>query len=435
MQTKVKRILSGLSSFCESANLDRTKYLARPQDFTRQRILTFNKLCLFLLSQAKRSLSIELTVYFDNWGQSPCTKGAFSKARYRILWPFFLDWHRYFVALIYSEIRSLRKWKGFYLKAIDGTSIYLFKDEEVAKVFGGQANQHLRVPMARAGLELDVLNGYCTQVQLQAHWKGEVVFAEGFLEDSRPEDLRIYDRNFAGYRLISKHLQKNIHFLMRCTVGFNQVVKEFVASEKKQAIVAFCIPKNEVIAVRQKGQVVNAKETLQVRLLRIDIGQAEPEILITNLLDLRKYPHSCFKELYNYRWGDETRFDQIKNKLQIEVFSGHKPQAIYQDFFATIITSNIHNLICEACAQKLEQINATKETTVAINQNVSIGLLKPQLINLFITQNPRTVFDQLKELFLRYLEPIRPGRKYPRSKTARRLTGKYQTFKNYRRAA
>lgn len=388
-----------------------------------------------MLSQSKRSLSIELDEYFDRLGSCSCTKGALSKSRYRVLWLFFRDWHNHLVNLIYSDRRNLRTWKGFFVKAVDGSSIYLFKDKEVEEEFGGQSNQHLWVPMARAGMELDVLNGYCTQVQLQAHWVGEVVFAEAFLENSRPEDLRIYDRNFAGYRLIYNHFQKNTHFLMRCTVGFNSVVKAFVASGKKQAIVTFRIPKNEVLARRQKGEVVDTKETLQVRLLRIDIGQKEPEILITSLLDIRKYPHSCFKELYAYRWKDESRFDQIKNKLQLEVFSGHKTQAIYQDFFAAFIASNLHNMICQACEQEMQQINNHTTTPRAINQNISIGLLKKRMIRLLTFHKPEEVFLELKSLFLRHLEPIRPGRNYIRPKKVRRLNGKYQTFKNYRRAS
>ena len=389
----------------------------------------------FLISQTKRSLSIELTEYFDRLGESPCTKGAFSKARYRVLWVFFRDWHRHLVDMVYADPRTLCTWKGYFLKAVDGSSIYLFKDSEVEKEFGSQSNQHMRIPMARAGIELDVLNGYCTQAQLQPYAEGEVVFAEAFLENSSQKDLRIYDRYFASFELMFKHLQKKVHFVMRCKVGFNGVVKKFVASGKKQSVVEFPIPKNLPPALQRQGYAVDHATTLRVRLVRLEIGQAEPEILITSLLDLRKYPHGSFKELYNYRWGDETRFDQIKNKLQVEVFSGHKPQAIYQDFFATIIASNFHNLICKECTPELEQINADRQTTVAINQNVSIGLLKPRLAILFITQKPGAIFDGLKELFLRHLEPIRPGRKYPRTKTIRRLKGKYQTFKNYRRAA
>lgn len=434
MTTKVKIILEGMKAFVQNALTRPDKYLCRAQDFTRQRVLSFDKLCFFMINQSKRSLSIELNEHFGYYDQRACTKGAFSKARYRVLWCFFRDWQRHFTSLVYDQPKDLMRWKGYYLKGIDGTSLYLFKDEEVEKEFGSQTNQHVRIPMARAGLEVDVLNGFCTQAQLQPYWAGEKVFAEAFLERAGEKDLLIYDRYFAGFELIFKHMQKNRLFLMRCKTGFNQVVKRFVASGKKQALVEFPIPHISRCALQKQGYDVNVKTTLRIRLVRIDIGQEEPEILITNLLCPKRYPHADFKEVYNYRWGDETKFDQIKNKFQIEIFSGHKPQAIYQDFFATIIAANLHNLILRQCDHEVQQINAQRKKPVAINQNVSIGLLKPRLIELFTTKHPSSIFNELKELFLAHLELVRPGRMYPRTKTARRLKGKFQTFKNYRRA-
>ena len=389
----------------------------------------------FLISQSKRSLSIELNEYFTGLGTDSCTKGAFSKARYRVLWVFFRDWHCHLVSLVYARTVCLKTWKGFYLKAIDGTSLYLFKDEELEKDFGSQYNQHTSIPMARAGIELDVLNGYCTQAQLQTYAKGEREFAESFLNNSTTQDLRIYDRFFVSFELIFKHLHKECSFLMRCKIGFNQAVKKFVSSGKKQDIVEFPISKSTLLSLQKQGFEVTVNTTVRVRLIRIDIGQKEPEILVTDLICYKKYPHSCFKKLYNYRWGDETKFDQLKNKFQVEIFSGHKTQAIYQDFFAAIIAANLHNLIVRACDEQLKRSNINRKIPRAINQNVSIGLLKPRLIKLFTAQNPTAIFNELKELFLKHLEPVRPGRVYPRTKTARKLKGKYQTFKNYRRAA
>ena len=379
-------------------------------------------------------MSIELNDHFGGLNQSACTKSAFTKARYRVLWGFFRDWHHHFVQLVYAHPKDMATWKGFYLKAIDGSSLYLFKDKAVEKAFGSQANQYTRIPMARIGIELDVLNGYCTQAQLQPCTEGESVFAAAFLEKNTEKDLCLYDRYFASFDLIFRHLQKNVPFTMRCKLGFNQVVKKFVASGKHQSIVDFPITPNALASLQKLGFEVDPKTTVRVRLLSIDIGQDEPEILITNLLDLKKYPYNCFKPLYNYRWGDETRFDQMKGKLQIEVFSGHKPEAIYQDFYATVIVSNLHNLISKECTEELEEINQNRAIPVAINQNVSIGMLKPRLVTLFATLKPSAIFDEIKTLFLAHLEPIRPGRKYPRTKTVHRVIGKYRTFKNYRRA-
>lgn len=63
---------------------------------------------------------------------------------------------------------------------------------------------------------------------------------------------------------------------------------------------------------------------IKLRVLKVVLDTGEVEILITNLTeDELKYEDS--KELYFKRWGIETKFDELKNKFQIENFSGMKP--------------------------------------------------------------------------------------------------------------
>lgn len=73
---------------------------------------------------------------------------------------------------------------------------------------------------------------------------------------------------------------------------------------------------------------MGAEGQLKVRLIRIELDNGEIEVLITSLLDRQKYAHTDFKPLYQQRWGSETCYDTLKNKLQIEVVSGHSPEAV-----------------------------------------------------------------------------------------------------------
>ena len=70
----------------------------------------------------------------------------------------------------------------------------------------------------------------------------------------------------------------------------------------------------------------------------------------------------------------------------------------------------------------------------AINKNVSLGLLKGRIVQLFFGLEPEQITKQLHELFLTKLEPVRPGRDFPRKKRVQHLHGKYVTMTNYRRA-
>ena len=57
----------------------------------------------------------------------------------------------------------------------------------------------------------------------------------------------------------------------------------------------------------------------------------------------------------------------------------------------------------------------TEENMITkVNKNVSFGLLKEHIVNLFLGNDSRQVLRELEKLFGNYLEPVRQGRKYPR---------------------
>ena len=282
--------------------------------------------------------------------------------------------------------------------------------------------------------QVDLLNGYCCGAWLGPYKIGEPHFAALFLSESTRQDLLIYDRNFISFELMYKHSQSGVPFLMRSTVTFNKTVERFFHSGRKQAIEYFPINDDALESLTKQGFEVDKNTRLKVRLVRVELEGGEVEVLATSLLDKKKYRHKCFKELYGKRWGCETQIEKFKNKLQLEIFTGHKPEAIYQDFFATVIVLNLHNLIVRSCDKQLKDINEFKGKPATVNQNVSIGLLKKRLVALFESNSPAAILKELKLLFLSHLEAIRPGRKYPRAPARKRQYGKYQTYKNYRRA-
>lgn len=305
--TKVPHILNRTNEFI--LNSERSQYyFTKSSSFTRKRSLDLENICHFMLSNGNRSLSIELSEYFSNKGQKSCTKSAFSRSRYQIKPQFFKDWYQHSVASIYEIEKNsgkecgLKTWKGFSLKGIDGSSLYLLKNELLQQEFGGQNNQFGAVAMARLGFCIDLLNGYCTNATILPYSQGEQVFAKIFLEESSEKDLLIYDRYYASYGLIYEHLEQKRDFVMRCKVGWTKEVKAFVLSKKKQLIIQIPISNEAHKSLLSQGYKVAKTDNVKVRLLRIDIGQQEPEILITSLLNTKKYLHKCFKELYNYRW-------------------------------------------------------------------------------------------------------------------------------------
>lgn len=43
-----------------------------------------------------------------------------------------------------------------------------------------------------------------------------------------------------------------------------------------------------------------------------------------------------FKELYFLRWGIESKYKELKCSIEIEEFSGTKPNSIEKDFYVSV---------------------------------------------------------------------------------------------------
>ena len=151
---------------------------------------------------------------------------------------------------------------------------------------------------------------------------------------------------------------------------------------------------------------------------------------------MEKFPNKIFPFLYNSRWGSETGFDTLKNKLQVAIFSGQKPEAIRQEIHATIFIQNLNSILISDCEEKEKEISQIREHEYKINKNVSIGIMRNKIIDIFTKSKSELniLLKLLKEKFIRYLEPVRPGRSYPRKFRSRAVKSKYITTSNYARA-
>lgn len=110
-------------------------------------------------------------------------------------------------------------------------------------------------------------------------------------------------------------------------------------------------------------------------MVRVELPNNKVEILITSLLDSQEYPSSLFKKLYAKRWEIETLYDELKNKLKVEHFSGYSNQTIQQDFYAALFISNIQTLIVSELEGEINE-KSSKKYNYKVNCNLSYGFLK-----------------------------------------------------------
>ena len=361
------------------------------------------------------------------------TKSAFVQCRKKIKPEVFKYLSDSLIEEFYTDNdESIKLWNGFRVLAVDGSRLSLPDTQELEKIYGRTKNQsETGVVQARISVLYDVLNKFAIDGSLSPLSTGESVLALNHLAFAKDKDLIIYDRGYPSFNLIYEHFEKGIDFLIRVKADFSNITREFYKSGLYSDIVQIKPGKNTKLSDKSYS-----KETSKaVRLVKVELPSGEVEILITSLLDSAKYPDSIFKDLYFLRWGVETFYDELKNKIKAEHFSGYSGHSILQDFYAALFVSNVQSLIVGEINDELSVELTEKKYQYKVNNNLSYGFLKDRIITLFFSNKEMEVIvSELKKLFKKHTIPIRPNRKYERNTDKYRKRDKPKVLKNIKDA-
>ncbi|MEX2719261.1 MAG: hypothetical protein Q6370_023425 [Candidatus Sigynarchaeota archaeon] len=123
-------------------------YRGLSRDFTRERKLPFQRLCVGILKDHARSTQTRLLDLFReiNSGTktSPPTTSAFSQARDKLLGEFFHEWTRRAVDFFYAHFPReslVSTWRGRRLMAVDCSHVTLPDNPETRYFYSIQTNQ------------------------------------------------------------------------------------------------------------------------------------------------------------------------------------------------------------------------------------------------------------------------------------------------------
>lgn len=386
------------------------------KDFTRDRKQSFSGTVLFMINFLTKSLSLEIVNFVDHLkektriNQHIFTKSAFVQARKKISPEVFTYLIHKLTDEFYTDNSNVvRLLEGFRVLSVDGSRITLPITKELEGLYGKTMNQtETSIVQARASVLYDLANNMAIEGILSNIGVGERTLALRHLEHCKKGDLIIYDRGYPSYDFIHEHYERNIAFLIRAKADFSNVTTAFLQSGKTSQTVEIYPGKN----TDMKGRAYDKNTPLKVRLVRIELPAGEVELLITSLTDSKKHKHSIFKELYFRRWKIETYYDELKNKLKIEYFSGYSNQSILQDFYAAIFVSNVQSLIVAELSEERKENN---KYSYKVNTALSYGFMKDRILTLFFNKGDmEQTVKELKDLFRSHLIPIRPERSLPR---------------------
>lgn len=407
--------------------LDRVKALIESPEFTerhrfaanqflRKRTLPVPTLVLFLLNLVQGALQAELDRFFQvlhgaTVASRVVTKAAWSLARRKLHFGAFVEINRVLVDSFYAD-QAVRRWHGFRLLAIDGSTAVLPRSKDVVAWFGvGDEAQRTPCALGRVSTLYDVLNRIIVEGHLAPYRIGEHELAIEHLGRLSAEDLVLFDRGYPGFWLFALLRQQAIPFCMRATATYSPAVEEFVRSGRAAHIVDLVAGSAARAECRRRGL---SLEPVRIRLVRVALKTGEVEVLMTSLLDTATYPAEVFGELYHQRWGIEEGYKALKCRAEVENFTGKSVHSVMQDFHAKIVTTNVTALLAHQAQRELPP--TARRYPVRVNFSHALAHMKDTLVRLFTAADRHLVLDAFMDLLRQTVEPVRPDRSFPRFK-------------------
>jgi hypothetical protein len=309
-----------------------------------------------LLRGIKSSLQRELDSFFktvlsNEYNIRTVTKGALSQSRKKLKPEAFKEINDVACSTFYSDA-PYRRWHGHRLLSVDGSRLHLPNHPSIKEEFGEYLMGHngtTPVSIALISLLYDPLNLLTLDSQIGSWSESEQSLLLKHTDKLQVGDLLLADRGYPSIYLFYLLRSKGVEFCFRMKEGWWLAVRSFVESGLKERTLELSLLRKDY---KKKGSFSFKREPpIRCRLILIELGNGEKEVLCTSLVDFTLYPHEVFSELYHYRWNIEEGFKLLKERLDLEAFSGKTAKAVKQDFHAKILMSTL----CAALSFPIEE--------------------------------------------------------------------------------
>ena len=382
-----------------------------PNAFTRKRKLNFHDTVLTILDVGRETTSLKLHRLCEKYKvgkkKLEISQQAFSKARNMISErPFRTLFEKQIEAEYRGDMGKLptRSKNGWTYLAIDGIKIALPNLPHLIEKFfstgaGGES------PTALGSCLFDICNNRLIDAVFSPVLDERACAISHMKRYAqlRPGDLKsmfIFDRGYPSIALIQEFEQMGMLYLMRCRTKFNCAID--------------ALPVGCDTSVTIKGSVV--------RVIKVELSSGQVETLITNDSE---HKTEEFRDLYFLRWGEENVYDLLKNRFQLENFTGKTENTLKQDFWATILAATMLMVLEEDVDERIRKEREHKDNKheYQVNRNIFVGILRDDLIYALTAKNKLTLIYRMNKIVKRakkFVCPTKPGRTVKRAKNKRK---------------
>lgn len=395
----------------------------RPQDFTRRRKMGCDDVFRAIIARKGRSLKIELRELGKERGMPHISAPGLLKAREKLDPGAIAHMTTRHASRVYDD-GDFRTASGFVLLAVDGSSAVVPTNPETLAAYGNASGSGR--PRAVCGLSClyDVVNRQVLDLEVcrggfdeRSMVMGHAAVARSLLGET--PWLLVMDRGYPSLELMSSPGRAGARYLMRCPPSFLEAEFRACAEAGGDAPLDVRLTAKRLSGSRRLAADPAARDALlagglRARFATVEVAGRE-ERLVTNVSEA-ELPHGELADAYRARWGVETCFQMMKDRLQMEAFAGTRPLLIEQDIHATAYLLNVAFDLANEADLGLP-VRPAGAHRMTVNRSYALGVAKEELVRAFLAPAPESaaLMESVVEELKGCLVPVRPGREYGRT--------------------
>ena len=341
--------------------------------------------------------------------------GAYSKARSRLPEQVLKRLFMKSASGIEAQVNESVLWCGRRVRAMDGTSVIMSDTAENQDVYPQHSNQRegCGFPIVKLVVMFSLCTGALLDVMIAPFNSSELVLARELYKHLQPEDVALADSAFGTFA----------DMVLVQRVGADAVFRKQHARKtdfrrgKKLGIADHIVTwqKPRQLQSMSPEAFADLPETLTVREVHFQVYQKgfRPEeiIVVTTLLDPKRFPRKKLAQLYQLRWqATEVNLKHIKTTLKMEMLLGKTPEMVRKEIWAHLMA---YNLLRTLMWKASEQFNVSplRISLQGCRQHLKSFMAGLASATAKVCQR---LYNQLLKVITEKLVPLRPNRVEPR---------------------